>query len=693
MKTVHRAVACAAAGFALFMGSAARAEAPPSAAAIEDLVYQCIEPLLDATYAPPIFSGLGPMRYPFEMNPADAPDAALAQTYFVQGMNLFYGFNHPEAALSFAEAAVLAPLDPMPYWGIALSVGPDINSNPDDPCLDVAGKTAAKAAAAAAAQCAAAPGLCAPGARTPERLELMLAEAIDLRYGSDDPEYARNVAYADAMAETVAAFPAEADAHVLYAAAQMDVCPWQWWLKPGQSDCEGWSPAGDDPTLTYASPRIEIAIDHIERAITLYPRHLGARHYHIHAVEESPTPADALETAEILAELGPGMGHIVHMPSHIYRRLGRHDLASLYNYRSVAVDAAYVAQVPKAARYLLHYLNHDRHFLMISLGFEGRRSETLSTADILIGGATEYAEKAYSENTAANLSVSAVKPDYFFTAGLWALARFSSISPLRVDDPAAVSCDPADLDSGPQVTWSTPYRYFLTRVGEGMDGLEGLSDRTIKFPMARLAADYTYLMGLAADPAANGARLLDCFAGRYQETEAAAARIAQEDARFYAGYGNNRAEAVRRLMVTTLAARIARRLAPGDAPAAFEALLGPLGASGAAACAMEEPPIAVALLEGAVALQDGLYYNEPDDWFYPVRESLGAAYLEAGRPDCALAVFQRDLEEHPRNPRSLFGLAETLDALGEAEEAERVRAEFRTVWRNSELRMTLAELR
>lgn len=687
----------------------AQASSADEALALENAVYQCIEPLLDGTYEPPIFSGLGDTDYPFEIGALDSDpvSAREAQVFFNQGMNLFYGFNHPEAALSFAEAAARVPEDPMPYWGVAMSVGPDINTVPDPICSTVAAKAAELAAQVARTQCAnAAQGACEAGSRDPARVESLLTEALSVRYSDFEKTslLQRNQAYAGRMEALVAEFPELVDAHVLAAAAQMDICPWQWWLKPGQSDCLGFTVESGDHTQTYPTTQIEIATAHIERALQLYPRHLGARHYHIHAVEESPSPERALRTAEMLAELGPGMGHIVHMPSHIFRRTGRHDLASNYNYRSVAVDAAYVAQVPNAARYLLHYLSHDRHFLMVSLGFEGRRSETLAMADILSDGAVSFGRHAYELRPKANLSMAEVKPDYFFTSALWALARFSSSEPMDVVDGEDIECALSAVPPVPDRAWTSPYRYLINKVMAGQKELAGASDGRIQFPSSTLAAHYTYLMGLAVNPDVAASELSACFAG-LMEVKKESDAVAQGPNPHYAGYGNNPATRIYALMKTVLLARIAERLErAGDEDAAAALVTAhlptpragwddPLGPPVSPACVTAADSPSEQAWLAAVGMEDRLYYNEPDDWYYPIRESLGSAYYADSDYSCALATFNRDLLKHPRNPRSVFGLAQTQRALGDSASADRLMAEFETLWNNAQIRMTMDMLR
>jgi len=96
--------------------------------------------------------------------------------------------------------------------------------------------------------------------------------------------------------------------------------------------------------------------------------------------------------------------------------------------------------------------------------------------------------------------------------------------------------------------------------------------------------------------------------------------------------------------------------------------------------------------EKAVEIEDKLYYGEPPEWFYPVRESLGAALLMNGQAERAEAVFRGDLEKYPRNPRSLFGLMKTLEAQKKSACVEEVRREFEAAWKNADVPLELGDL-
>ena len=110
------------------------------------------------------------------------------------------------------------------------------------------------------------------------------------------------------------------------------------------------------------------------------------------------------------------------------------------------------------------------------------------------------------------------------------------------------------------------------------------------------------------------------------------------------------------------------------------------------ASAGHETDAAIENLREAVSLEDSLDYNEPPDWLYPMREPLGAALLQAGKPAEAERVFREDLKKNARNPRSMFGLAESLKAQGKTAEAQTEEQQFKIAWRNADTKLAMPEL-
>jgi tetratricopeptide (TPR) repeat protein len=275
----------------------------------------------------------------------------MAQRYFDQGLRLAYGFNHDAAGRAFAEAARLDPQCAMCVWGQALVLGPNINL-PMDPA-------AAKEATALAVRAA---GL-ADSARPADQA---LIQALQKRYVDPAPEDRRTLdrSYADAMAAVVAQFPDDDDAATLYAEALMDLSPWAYWNADG-------TPAEFTPTL----------VGELERVRARNPHHIGAMHYYIHAVEASPAPQRAEPHADALAALAPGSGHLVHMPAHIYIRVGRYHDATLTNLAAATADKDFLA-VCRGSNgvYPLGYVPHNWHFAAMTSGLTGSRMLALQAA-------------------------------------------------------------------------------------------------------------------------------------------------------------------------------------------------------------------------------------------------------------------------------------------------------------------------
>jgi len=275
-----------------------------------------------------------------------------AQAYFDQGLRLVYGFNHDEAARSFAKAAQLDPACASCYWGLALVLGPNYNV-PMLPDRFPAAWDAVKKAKANA-----------PGA-TP--VEQALIAALAKRYPGAEPKdpvamQPYNQAYADAMADVATKFPTDLDVQVLRAESMMDLNPWKLWSADGKP-----------------APGTDAIVATLESVLAKDSKHPGANHYYIHAVEASKHPEKALPSAERLASLIPGAGHIVHMPAHIFQRVGRYADASETNRRAVQVDLGYIAKAPSWGYYGM-YLVHNYGFLAYSASMEGRSAESIEAA-------------------------------------------------------------------------------------------------------------------------------------------------------------------------------------------------------------------------------------------------------------------------------------------------------------------------
>jgi tetratricopeptide (TPR) repeat protein len=298
----------------------------------------------------PLFNNLGNLHFSISTK------NERAQAFFDQGLKLSYAFNHAEAHRSFMEASRLDPNSAMAYWGQAFTLGPNIN----DPLPLEERKIKINEAMAKAKQLASKASL----------KEQMLIEALSARYSkdltADIPELNRT--YMHAMTKAVKQFPEDANVQILYAASVMNTVPWNYWDKNGNP-----------------SPNIKDAKAALEKAIKLEPENPGGHHYYIHMVE-LPYPDIGVESADKLASLMPGAGHIVHMPSHIYIRVGRYKDAVITNQKAILADEDYISQCFAQGLYPLGYYPHNIHFLWSS-------ASLLGASDIAIDAAKKTAEK------------------------------------------------------------------------------------------------------------------------------------------------------------------------------------------------------------------------------------------------------------------------------------------------------------
>ncbi len=304
-------------------------------------------PAADAQAPPPIYDDLGSLHHPISTS------SEKTQAYFDQGLRLMYAFNHAEAIRAFREGARLDPTCGMCWWGVALAHGPNINAP-----MDSASGVAAYGAAQKALELA-------PQASERERTYI---EAVAKRYAPGAPaeRAALDSAYARAMGKVADRWPDDLDAATLEAEARMDLSPWNYWTHAGTR----YEPRPDTPRI----------IRQLESVIARNPDHPGACHYYIHAVEAA-SPDKAVPCAERLARLMPGAGHLVHMPGHIYIRVGRYADAIQANEHALHSDETYIAdQRPAMGVYVGGYYPHNFHFLAFASTLAGKSAEALSAA-------------------------------------------------------------------------------------------------------------------------------------------------------------------------------------------------------------------------------------------------------------------------------------------------------------------------
>ncbi len=384
-------VVAAAAGFWLYGRSTS--EAPPDLAPV----------------GANLIEGLGDYSMPVSAKNADV------QRWFDQGLAMTYGFNHDAAERSYLKAAELDPGCAMCWWGAALVLGPHVNAAMDPSNNAKAWDRLQRARKAAA------------GASEREQAFI---QALAARYAESPPEDRRPLdeAYATAMGELAAKYPDDLDAATMHAESMMDLQPWDYYDASGQ-------PKGHTAEV----------VSQLESVMRRNPKHPGALHLYVHAVEASPDPSRGVAAADTLRELLPGSGHLVHMPAHIYSRVGRYHDAVLANQKAIGADDAYLAICqPGPGVYPLGYVPHNHHFLWFAATMEG---------------ASEIARAA-----AAHTGERTSDPTLMRTPGFEAMQNFS-LTPLfaavrfgRWDEVAAAAMPPDDL----------PYMRAMWNYAQGM---------------------------------------------------------------------------------------------------------------------------------------------------------------------------------------------------------------------------------
>jgi tetratricopeptide (TPR) repeat protein len=352
----------------------------------------------------PLFDGMGSLHHPVTTK----ANSALAQRFFDQGLSFVYAFNHDEATGSFRQAAHLDPGMAMAYWGIALSLGPNYNlpEDTDRGKMAYAAITKAKSLEANV---------------TPAEREYI--DALAQRYAADGKmNDGLQRAYANAMREVARQNPNDPDAGVLFAESLMDLHPWGLWTHDGK-------PVEGTPEIVAT----------LEGVMAKQPEHMGANHYYIHAVEASPDPARALPSAHRLPKLAPAAGHLVHMPSHIYFRIGDYDASASANSAAIKADQAYIRERNPKGVYVMMYVPHNIQFLWASYMMEGNSRGAFKASRELDEAVpidmirqmpmgefmlpTRYYTEARFGKWDAILKEPAPPTDLTFTTGVWRYAR------------------------------------------------------------------------------------------------------------------------------------------------------------------------------------------------------------------------------------------------------------------------------
>lgn len=297
---------------------------------------------------PELWQGLADISYEITTNDPEA------QSWFNQGVTFMYGFNHEEAVTAFRQAQTLDPDCAMCYFGEALVLGPNINAPMGDEAVAPAYAALRKALARR---------------DNASNKEQALINALNYRYSSAplvDRTKLDN-AFADAMDEVAKKYPSDDFIATLAAEANMDTQSWDYWENGGRT------PKG----------RTARTVSLIEGVLARNPNHPAAIHLYIHITEASRDPFRAAEHADRLANLTPGLGHLVHMPSHTYYRIGRFEEALDHNIKAVAADEDYLAMADASILYEYGYFTHNIHFAMTSAQMSGDGESALAMAEKL----------------------------------------------------------------------------------------------------------------------------------------------------------------------------------------------------------------------------------------------------------------------------------------------------------------------
>lgn len=304
--------------------------------------HSAVAPAASAVLLP----GMGSLHFPI------TTASPRAQKFFDQGMTLVYGFNHDEAARSFREAARLDPRAAMPHWGLALAIGPNYNDT-------AVSEERAKATWEAIEKAKSLAG----GAS--EREQAFIG-ALEKRFSPDPKaDWPKLWAgYSEAMGRLFERFPDDADAGTLYAESLMILKPWQLWSRDGK-------PADGTEKL----------VSVLEAVLKQHPDHVGANHLYIHSIEASQNPERALAAAKRLETMVPGGGHLVHMPGHIYMRVGDHEGAARINETAALADRNYMqASGVRKGMYPAMYYSHNLHFIAVGYSESGSYVKALAGA-------------------------------------------------------------------------------------------------------------------------------------------------------------------------------------------------------------------------------------------------------------------------------------------------------------------------
>ena len=515
----------------------------------------------------PLFEGLGDSHFPVSTKDS------LVQKYINQGIILAYGFNHAEAARSFYYATKLDSSCAMAFWGYAYVLGPNYNAGMDGDNYERAYEAIQKALTLAQ--------------KNTTARERALIEALSKRYVKYpiDDRAPLDQDYARAMKVVYEKYPNDADVCALYVESLMNLHPWDLQDKDGND--KEWTP--------------EI-ISILEECIASHPKHPGAHHFYIHAVEASSKPERALKSAKLFDEgLVPNAGHLVHMSSHVYIRTGDYHKGTLANIQSLKVDSAYATACNAQGTYPLAYYPHNQHFLAATATLEGNSKWALYAAKELQKKANKQLMKEPGWGTI----------QHYYTIPYYVYVKFA-----RWDEILAIENELPELD----------YPTAILHYAKGMSYLG-------KSNIGAAKAELTALEKIASKEALNEITIWEI----------------------------NSASDLVQIAYKVLKAEILAQ--------------------------EKKYPQSISLIKEAIAIEDGLNYNEPPDWFFSVRHNLGAIQLEAGQYQEAIKTYNQDLNNLPKNGWALKGLSVAYSKLGDLPSQNEMESRFKESWSTSDFQL------
>ncbi|UOK41538.1 MULTISPECIES: tetratricopeptide repeat protein [Flavobacterium] len=563
--------------FALFLSCKKEVPKPVETAKTGTNSMSCAPPVVDAKWyesdnKAPLFKGMDVINYPITTKNPEV------QKYFNQGLALAYGFNHAEAARSFHYATKLDPECAMAFWGFAYVLGPNYNAGMEPDNYERAYKAIQQAIKLQD--------------KVSEK-EKALINALSKRYVAKPVEDRSklDITYSNAMKEVNSKYPEDININALYAESVMDLHPWDLYEKNGTP--KPWTP--------------EI-ISLMEKILKKDPKHIGANHFYIHAVEASNEPQRGYASAKFFDDgNAAAFGHLVHMPSHIYIRTGDYHKGTMANINACKVDSDYVAMCHAQGAYPISYYPHNYHFMAGTATLEGNSKWAMV-------GATETAKLVHPEN--------------MIIPGLETLQHYYMI----------------------------PY-FVSVKFGKWDDILKmKLVSDTLKYPKA--ISHY-----------ARGMAYLGKNDLRKAKSELMRLQVLSNDKSLekMTIWQINSMSSIANIAANVLNAEIL----------AHE----------------RDYTQSIHLLQKAIVIEDGLNYNEPPDWFFSVRHHLGAIFIEDGKYNEAIKVYEEDLKRLPKNGWAYHGLKLAYEKLNNQTKVKEMEQLIAKSWATADIKLTSSRIK